>query len=151
MSLPKPPFQGSCLCGAVRVRITAPPLLTLACHCRDCQKLTASAYSLTAMFPDDSFSCTGALVAGGLCTPGRDHYFCKACLTFIYSQIGGRSQRINLRTSVLDDAGLFEPFVELMTDEKIAWAHVPVKHSYGQAPDSLSELQALMDEYKALS
>ena len=148
MALPEPPFDGSCLCGSVQIHVTAPPLLTLACHCRDCQKFTASAFSLTTMFPNDGFACSGNLFKGGLQTRGRDHYFCKSCGNFVYSQIGGTSQRINLRTSILDDAASFKPFVELMTDEKMEWAAVPTKHSYRQSPDSLEELHALMDEYK---
>lgn len=143
----KPPFEGSCLCGSVQVRATASPLLTLACHCRDCQKLSASAYSLTTMFPSDSFSCTGALITGGLGSQGRTHYFCKSCLNFVYSQIGGADQRINLRTSVLNEAASFEPFIELMTDQKMPWANVPAVHSFSQFPESLDALQALMSEY----
>lgn len=148
MALPQPPFEGSCLCGSVQVHITEPPLLTLACHCRDCQKLTASAFSLTTMFKNDSFACSGELYRGGLKSSGRDHYFCKSCGNFIYSQIGGADQRINLRTSILDDAASFKPFVELMTDERMQWATVPAKHSYKQSPESLEELQTLMDDYK---
>ncbi|MEJ1991577.1 MAG: GFA family protein, partial [Maritimibacter sp.] len=86
MALPQPPFEGSCLCGAVSVRVTAPPLLTLACHCRGCQKFSASAYSLTTMFPAEAFSVTGELITGGLGLDGKKHYFCKSCLNFIYSQ-----------------------------------------------------------------
>ncbi|MEP5759911.1 MAG: GFA family protein [Litoreibacter sp.] len=148
MTLPKPPFEGSCLCCSVQVRITASPLLTFACHCRDCQKLTASAFSLTTMFPSDSFSYTGDLFKGGRQSSGRDHYFCKSCGNFIYSQIDDADQRINLRTSILNGAASFEPFVELMTKEKIPWATVPAKHSYQQSPDSPEDLQALMDEYR---
>ena len=147
VALPKPPFEGACLCGSVQVNMTAQPLLTLACHCRDCQKLCASAYSLTTMFPSDSFSFTGELIHGGLGSNGRSHYFCKSCLSFVYSQIQGAEQRINLRTSMLNDAASFEPFVELMTNEKIAWADVPAAHSFSQYPKSLDELQALMDDY----
>lgn len=147
MALPEPPLKGACLCGAVQVHVTASPLLTLACHCRDCQKLTASAYSLTTMFPNDGFSYTGKLIKGGLGSSERAHYFCKSCLNFVFSQIGGADQRINLRTSVLDKAASFTPFVELMTDEKLPWAIVPAVHSFAQYPESLKELQALMDAY----
>ncbi|WP_369410572.1 GFA family protein [Parasedimentitalea denitrificans] len=146
MPLPKPPFAGSCLCGSVQVSITAPPLLTLACHCRDCQKLCASAYSLTAMFPIDSFSCIGELIKGGLGSEGREHYFCKSCLNFVFSKIGA-AQRINLRTSVLDDAASFEPFVEIMTDKKMPWVNIPAAHSFAGFPETIEDLQALMDEY----
>ena len=148
MVLPDSPMKGACLCGSVQVQSTAPPLLTLACHCRDCQKLSARAYSLTTMFPSGGFSYTGELIKGGLGSSGRTHYFCKSCLNFVFSQIEGADQRINLRTSILDEGASLEPFVELMTAEKVPWANVPAVHSFAQYPKSLEELQALMNEYR---
>lgn len=54
----KLPREGGCLCGKVRFRITAPPLLTIACHCKGCQRLTASAFSLSVGVPADGFEVT---------------------------------------------------------------------------------------------
>lgn len=149
MELPALPLKGACLCGAVEITATAPPLLTLACHCRGCQKLCASAFSLTTMFPRDAVTYSGELIKGGLGTPGRAHYFCKSCLNFVFSQLDGAEYRINLRTSVLDQAALFEPFVEVMTKEKMPWVNLPAVHSYAKYPTSLEELQALMNAYGA--
>ncbi|MEP1536743.1 MAG: GFA family protein [Paracoccaceae bacterium] len=147
---PQPPFTGACLCGSVQVTVTAAPLLTFACHCRDCQKFSASAYSLSVMFPSDGVHCSGELVTGGLGSNGRTHYFCKSCLNFVYSQIDGAEERMNLRTSMLNDAASFEPFVELMTGKKLPWANVPATHSFPQVPTSVGELQALMDDFAKL-
>ncbi|WP_119168153.1 GFA family protein [Algihabitans albus] len=147
MSAPHLPLEGSCLCGSVRVRVTAPPLLTLACHCRDCQKLCASAYSLTAMFPADAFSVTGELVVGGLRTERREHNFCAKCLNFIFTRIQGADTRVNLRASVLDDLTWFVPFVELMTEEKLSWSNVPAEHSFARFPETIEELEVLMLDY----
>ena len=99
------------------------------------------------MFSFDSFSYEGELTKGSLGSSERTHYFCKSCLNFIFSQIGGADQRINLRTPILDDAALFEPFVEVMTEEKMPWASVPAIHSFARFPETLEELQALMDDY----
>lgn len=141
------PLIGSCMCGAVQVEVTAPPLLTLACHCRDCQKLTASAFSMTTMFPRAAFSCSGELITGALGTPGRRHYFCKSCLNFIYSDIGEDNPRINLRTSLLDQAAAFAPYVELMTDQKLPWATTTALRSFSGFPQTADELQDLLDGY----
>ena len=49
---------------------TAPPLLTMACHCTGCQRMTGSAFSLSAAFPSDGFTVTqGDPVIGGLHGP----------------------------------------------------------------------------------
>jgi len=39
-------LEGGCVCGAVRYRLTASPLIVHACHCRDCQTQTGSAFVL---------------------------------------------------------------------------------------------------------
>ncbi|MEO9902732.1 GFA family protein [Nisaea sp.] len=147
MNAPKLPLEGSCLCGSVQVRVTEQPLLTLACHCKDCQKLSASAYSLTVMFPAEGFSVTGELVTGGLRTEQREHNFCAKCLNFIFTRIKGADTRMNLRASVLDDLTWFEPFIELMTEEKLSWANVPAVHSFARFPGSKEELEAFLLDY----
>lgn len=149
MPLPQPPFTGRCLCGAIQIAVTAPPLLTLACHCRDCQKLCASAFSLTTMFPAEAFFLTGDLIIGGRGHGARQHFFCKSCLNFVYSRIGSASSRINLRTSLLDAAADFAPFVELMTNEKLPWVTLPVAHRFAEYPMDQTVLQALMSDFAA--
>ena len=47
---------GSCRCGQTRMEVTAPALITMACHCDGCRKMTASAFSLSAMVPAEAFS-----------------------------------------------------------------------------------------------
>lgn len=147
MNAPHLPLDGACLCGSVQVRVTAAPLLTLACHCRDCQKLCASAYSLTAMIPDEGFSVRGDLVTGGRRAEKRRHHFCPNCMSFIFTRIRGVDARVNLRASVLDDLTWFVPFVELMTEEKLPWSSVPAVHSFARFPETAEELDALMADY----
>lgn len=61
------PLAGACRCGRTRIEVTAPPIITSACHCRGCQRMSASAYSLTATFPSGSFRVTaGEVVRGGI-------------------------------------------------------------------------------------
>ncbi|MEM7545670.1 MAG: GFA family protein [Pseudomonadota bacterium] len=147
MNTPKLPLEGSCLCGQVQIHVTEPPLLTFACHCRDCQKLCAGAYSLTAMFPTDSFSVAGELVIGGMRCEQRKHYFCPDCMNFIFSQIEGAEMRVNLRVSLLDDLTWFQPFVEVMTEEGLSWSRVPAAHSFARRPETAEELTQLMADY----
>jgi hypothetical protein len=48
-SLPAQPHRGGCLCGAVRYLYDARPRALIACHCRDCQKITGATNLLTLM------------------------------------------------------------------------------------------------------
>jgi hypothetical protein len=40
------PLTGSCQCGLIHYKVTEKPIVTVVCHCIDCQKLSASAFSL---------------------------------------------------------------------------------------------------------
>ena len=46
---------GGCRCGHIRYEITEQPWFGFACHCTDCQQLTASAFSLGITVPESGF------------------------------------------------------------------------------------------------
>lgn len=143
----KLPWEGGCRCGAIRIRVTRPPLLSGACHCRGCQKMTASAYSLTVTVPADGFEVTkGEPVIGGLRGPVSHHHHCPLCLSWVFTRVEGMDWFVNLRAPALDDHGWFEPFLEVWTDEKLAWAATGAPRSYGTSPD-MAEFEALMAAY----
>jgi hypothetical protein len=130
----KLPWDGGCRCGETRIRVTKPPLLAMACHCAGCQSMSASAFSLSIAIPPDGFEVTaGEPVLGGL---NRDvHYFCPTCMTWMFTRPGGMASFVNLRPTMLDDHGWFEPYVETCTDEKLPWATTAAKHSFEGIPD----------------
>lgn len=53
------PWQGSCRCDRVSLRITKAPLLVGVCHCSGFQKMSASAFSLSMAVPGEGFSTAG--------------------------------------------------------------------------------------------
>jgi hypothetical protein len=128
------PRDGGCRCGRVRVRITAPPLITMACHCRGCQRMSASAFSLSAAIPSEGFAVTaGEPVIGGLRGAAR-HFFCPSCMSWMFTRPEGIDWFVNLRPSMLDDPAGFAPFVETFTDEKLPWAGTGAARSYPRFP-----------------
>lgn len=55
------PIKGACQCGGVTYELLAPPAMVVACHCRECQKLSTSAFSITAMVDADSIRFSGEM------------------------------------------------------------------------------------------
>ncbi|MCG6884128.1 MAG: GFA family protein [Silicimonas sp.] len=47
--------HGGCLCGAIRYRVTTPPMRVSFCHCRFCQKVTGTAYAVEPIFEESAF------------------------------------------------------------------------------------------------
>lgn len=56
--MPEPPLTGGCQCGAVRYAITTRPLWLFACHCRECQKQSASAFGISLVVRHDAVTLT---------------------------------------------------------------------------------------------
>lgn len=140
------PLEGGCRCGSVRLRIEAPPLLTMACHCTGCQRMSSSAFSLSAAIPTGAFSVTkGEAVIGGLRGSPR-HFFCPHCMSWIYTLPDVTDAFVNLRPTMLDDSAWFTPFIETYTSEKLLWAMTPAVHSFEKFP-SLQSYEGLIREY----
>ncbi|WP_225773315.1 GFA family protein [Inquilinus sp. Marseille-Q2685] len=142
------PQEGHCRCGQVRFRITARPLVTIACHCTGCQRMTGSAFSLSAAIPSEGFAVIqGEPVIGGLHGPSR-HYFCPHCLSWLFTRPEGLDQFVNVRSTMLDDPAWSVPFIETCTAEKLAWATTPAVHSYEAYPP-VEAYGPLVEEYAA--
>ncbi len=140
------PQEGGCRCGQVRFKVTAEPLLTMACHCTGCQRMTASAYSLSAAVPSDGFSVIeGEPVIGGLHGEPR-HYFCPHCMSWLFTRLEGFDWFVNVRATMLDDPKGFIPYVETWTSEKLPWATTPAVHSFEALP-ALEQYEDLTRQY----
>ena len=146
------PLEGHCRCGQVRFRITAPPLATAACHCTGCQRMSSSAFSLTAIIPSEGFSVIqGEPVEGGLQGGGTHHYFCPHCMSWMFTRAEGMDDFVNIRPTMLEDpTALSTPFIETYASEKLPWAVTGAKHSYETFPP-MEEFGPLIAEYATQS
>ena len=144
----KLPWDGGCRCGKVRLRVTLPPLLAMACHCTGCQRMSSSAFSLSLAIPTPGFHVvSGEPVVGGLHGPSQ-HMFCGYCMTWMFTRPEGFDAFVNLRPSMLDDRSWFTPFIETYTREKLPWASTPAEHSFATFPE-VSTYGALLRDYAA--
>lgn len=118
---------GGCSCGKVRFRLTAEPIVTHCCHCRQCQRLTGSAFVLNAIVEKDAV----ALLCGepvSVRFEGTTHtaWFCSACGTYVYSAYAGRFEGCRfVRVGALDDPDAFPPDVHIFTGSKQPWVLLP--------------------------
>jgi hypothetical protein len=136
------PWRGACRCG--QLKVSAPPLLTMACHCTGCQRMTASAFSLSVAVPTAGFEVTaGEPVIGGLHGDDVHHYFCPRCMSWLFTKPQAVGWMVNVRATMLDGAPGSEPFLENYTSEKLPWVTTPAQHSYPRFPE--------FDEYAALT
>ena len=132
----KLPWSARCRCEQIRMTISAPPLITMACHCTGCQRMTASAYSLSIAVPVEGFAVTaGEPVIGGLHGPDRHHH-CPFCKSWLFTRPEGLDFMVNVRASMLEDPSWFQPYVETSRAEGFPWAETGAVHSFPGNPDA---------------
>jgi hypothetical protein len=146
MSNPALPLEGGCMCGEVRLKISAPPIITMACHCAGCQKLSASAFSLTAMIPNAGFAVTKGEPVIGALHGASQYFYCPNCLNWLFTRAAGLDAFVNVRPTMFEVPGWSTPFIETCISEKLPWAKTSAVHSFDQYP-SASDYGRLMGEY----
>ena len=122
-------FEGGCACGAVRYRLTSPPMFVHCCHCKDCQRQTGSAFVLNALIETDRID----LLSGKpepIRVPtdsGRPHdiYRCPKCQIALWSDYGGRPRLRFVRVGTLDEPQAMPPDVHIFTRSKQPWVTLP--------------------------
>ena len=142
------PLHGGCRCARVRFQINSLPIITMACHCTGCQRMSASAFSLSAAFASDTFSVVqGETAIGGVHGPTR-HFFCAYCMSWLFTRPDGLDSIVSVRTTMLDDPGAYPPYVETYTSERLPWATTPAIRSFDQFPQ-FEDYETLVQEYQA--
>ena len=127
------PVEGACMCGQVKLRVSAAPIITMACHCKGCQKLSASAFSLTAMIAADAVEVMGETAIGAL--HGESKYeYCPRCLNWLLTRPAG-IPFVNIRPTMFGVAAWSTPFIESYVSERLPWARTAARHSFASLPD----------------
>ena len=138
--------EGQCRCGAVRFAVTGKPILTFACHCTGCQRMSSSAFSLSSLYQADRFEqLSGATELGGL-KGGTRHSFCSSCLSWLWTVPEGMDDYINIRSTMLDDASGHRPYVDCWLSEGLSWVDSGAPRKFDKVSEE-SEFGALAADY----
>jgi hypothetical protein len=140
--------QGACRCGATRFAVSGAPLLTFACHCTGCRRMTAAPFSLSSLYPAERFDLVeGETVPGGLKGETR-HNFCPSCMSWLFTVPAGMDAYVNIRSAMLDEAAAHRPFLDMWRSEGLAWADSGAERGYDTVPNE-DEFSDLMAAYSA--
>ena len=100
-------IEGGCRCGRVRYRTTVDKLPNVfACHCRDCQTRSGSAFTVNFILPESRLEVTGEPQVYERTTPdgARTSYqrACPVCFTRVYSTNSALPGLVGVRAGTLD-------------------------------------------------
>ncbi|QNQ11577.1 GFA family protein [Sphingomonas alpina] len=124
-------FNGGCECGATRYRMHGDPIMTNCCHCRDCQRITGSAFAINAMTETDRIEILqGEPLVRSLEREGAGDtraWRCGVCDTLLYADhpmFGDKARFV--RAGTLDQGELLTPDAHYFIRSKYPWVTIPV-------------------------
>lgn len=122
--------EGRCSCGKLRYRMHADPLIVHACHCRQCQRVTGSAFVMNALVEKEKLEVLSGETAH--CRfPGTSHtaFFCPDCGTYAWSEYARPGGYFGacwfVRVGALDAPDRLPPDVHIFTASKQPWVIIP--------------------------
>ena len=123
-------IEGGCRCGRVRYRLNIQHLpKAYACHCRDCQTWSGSAFSLNFVLPEEQLVVTGEPAIFEL--PSSDgervsrQRACPVCFTRVFNTNTARPGMVGIRAGTLDRSDEFVIGAHIWTKRKLAGIEVP--------------------------
>ena len=122
------PIKGACQCGNVTYELLEPPIMVAACHCRECQKLSTSAFSITAIVKSTSVKFNGEMAQWSRPADSGNISAAKFCLTCgnrLYHYDPKDPQILKLKPSTLTDTRIINPTVHIWVSEKQYWYEIP--------------------------
>ena len=119
--------EGGCMCGAVRYKSGAQPMMQVHCHCTDCQRSTGGAYATLIAVPEEGMEMSGELryhEATGESGHPVARGFCPSCGSPILSRASAFAGLLFIKAGTLDDASGVQPEMQIWTDSKQPWSDV---------------------------
>ncbi len=122
-------YDGGCLCGAIRYRLSDEPLSVYACHCTDCQRQTGTSFALSMIMRRSALDLLqgeprryAVTVAGGHEKHGA---FCATCATRLWGEPSKFPRVVVIRPGTLDDATWIRPIAHIWTRSAQPWVAIP--------------------------
>ncbi|MGV6827137.1 MAG: GFA family protein [bacterium] len=141
-------YQGRCSCGKLRYRFNNTPLVVHACHCRQCQRVTGTAFVMNAVIEKNELEILSGEASHCL-LPGTGHtaFFCPTCGTYCWSEYANSRNFKEcwfVRVGTLDEPDRLPPDVHIYTESKQPWlkltGEIPVFGEFYSREDVFDKL-----------
>jgi hypothetical protein len=134
-----PSLTGRCQCGAAVFAVSTGPLAIYVCHCRECQKQSASAFGISVSVPKAHFHLEQGDVRSWSrpTDSGRTLHchFCASCGSRLWHEGPGRPE-LSVKGGSLDDPVDLTSAVHIWTSRKLPGIVIPAAATqFPQEPD----------------
>lgn len=118
------PLEGGCLCGAVRYRVTQPPLDSGYCHCRMCQRVSGAPAQVWVQVPLDGLAWSKGAPQAYRSSDRAERLFCRSCGSSLAFRSWPEPTTIELNAGTLDDPAAVPPRRHIWTESQLPWFHL---------------------------
>ena len=140
------PFTGGCSCGAIRYECTTKPIMTLKCHCRDCQHLTGGGFAPAVLVLAEAFRLTRGQLryhfTPSIARGKHKRGFCHECGSRVTGEESEAedSQFVGVLAGTLDDPSWFQPQMDIFVSDAQPWDQMdPGIPKFEQYPPSATK------------
>lgn len=120
-------IAGGCLCGKVRYSADVEPAFVGVCHCRNCQKVSGSAFSTVVAVPQPALSVQGDLTTfNDKGDSGKTLFrrFCPVCGSTVMEEAEMMPGVVMVAVGTLDDPSWVKPTMEIYCDSAQPWVQL---------------------------
>jgi hypothetical protein len=121
-------YTGGCACGAIRYEISAEPLVSIHCQCRDCQQASGTGHGSYMTFPQRAdVSLTGDAKRWDLVGDSgnvKSRAFCPTCGSPVYLMFSAMPELFTIHAASLDDPNRYTPQMVTYGVRGYGWDHI---------------------------
>jgi len=118
------PFEGGCLCGAVRYRATAAPIRGVICHCPMCRRHSGAPALSFVHFPVRAFSWLRGAPTLYQSSKHAQRGFCANCGGTLSMHEDVLAERMLIAVGSLDDPNRVRIDDHVWTKDQISWFQI---------------------------
>ena len=131
-------IEGGCLCGKVRYSAEAEPAFVGVCHCKNCQKVSGTAFASVVGLPKPALSVTGSLKTyddQGDSGKAMWRRFCPECGSSVIDEAEVMPNITMILAGTLDDSSWVKPASEIFCDSAQPWVQLGgERHRFPKMP-----------------
>lgn len=124
--------KGQCQCGTCRYTVDAKPFVAYTCHCTECQKLSASAFTSLMQVPAESVTVTSGSPTNKDRTTETGNvlktWFCARCGSVLFAENSARPRVRSVHIGTLDDVQNIAVNAHIWVKRKLPWVNLPEGH-----------------------
>lgn len=117
-------YEGGCRCGAIRFRVSGPPVMVEYCHCDSCRKSCGSVVSVLVGFERSGFETLAGIPTYYSSSPTVKRSFCGICGSPLFYEHSDYASEVYISLGSFDHPEDLPPDRHVWVSFRIPWYEI---------------------------